>query len=213
MALEPAREVRTLERLAAALYRYVDSLFAGDPLLRRYVERRVGAAYELVTRRSRLRLVRPVGYRAYRVVFASSELLERPWPRRRIAIRALDGRTVVVEAGVEALASDRSLHFVEVSPWMLRCSCPDAVFASAAADAVAAREGAAPAPVFHRYSICKHVLASLALLASEGALSLEDPNLRRSLVMGLVAAYARLRRRLPGWARHLVRESAGVAVN
>ncbi len=190
--LEADRRLRVLDRLAETLYTMVDEYFDSDSRLRYYVAKRVSGAREILASPKRLRRVRRVGPKTVRAMFASS-LAEDARPERRLLLKTLDGGVVEVSVGTPV---EQLLHFTEVSPSMLRCSCQDSLFTASAADAEAARAGLR-VPVFHRYSLCKHVLALLAHAIAEGVLHLEDPVLRRSLRLGLLAAYVRLYRGTP----------------
>jgi hypothetical protein len=202
--LRPTAEARAVEELASLLYGMVERLFGNDPALRRYVERRVAGARELLVRRSRLKILRRTGPRTYRAVFESSTGGLRSL--QSYVAKKIDGGNVLVEARKPV---DVALYFTEVSPWMLRCTCPDSLYASSIADNVTFREHVVPHPIFSRYCLCKHVITLLAILASRSLLDFGDVELKRSLLLGLLAAYIRVRRRLPEWAYNVLRELHG----
>jgi len=115
----------------------------------------------------------------FKLAVATSSLLEEGW-ERVVRLRTLDGGVVELRLGTPL---DRALYFVEVSKWRLKCTCPDAVFLSSRADRVLSgvEEVSRYVTYLYRYTICKHVLAALAIGVAEGVLSLSDPILRRSL--------------------------------
>ncbi len=191
--LEPAKEIQVLDRLAAILYTLVDKYFNGDPALKNYIAKRIEGAREVLAKKWRIRLVRGLGPSSYRAVIASSKYVEAR-PPRKILVKTLTGGVVEVEEGTPV---EQLVHFTEVSPWMLRCTCPDAVYTASKADTIAMKLRLTRAPVFHRYSLCKHTLALLAKLAAEGRLSLENPWLRKTLVKALLAAYIKLHNTAP----------------
>ncbi len=183
------KALQELDRLKRELLEVVERDFRGYPRLRSYVIDRIRRARDILMHLdTRLRSIEDHGVEGYRVVFLSSEFLEHGAERKAL-VRKLTGGIAVVEHGTPL---EKSIHIVEISKWRLKCSCPDAIFASARADSVVMKLSQRVEPLFYKYVLCKHTLAALALLSAIEALNLGDRVLRETLWLALLTALLRV---------------------
>ncbi len=183
------KALQELDKVKQELFESIDRDFCGYPRLKSYVIDRVRRARDILTRLdTRLRSIENHGVEGYRVVFLSSEFLERG-AERGLLVRKLTGGMAVIKYGTPL---ERSIHIVEISRWRLKCSCPDAIFTSARADSAIMKMGRRVEPLFYRYVLCKHTLAALALLSAIKAINLGDRILRETLWLALLATFLRV---------------------
>ncbi len=174
-----------LDRLAEYLYELIDRFFPREaPRLREYVRRRVEGAREvLVHAGERMLSFRRLAPNAFIVTLVSSRAAGRPL---RIAPRYYRTLTGGVER-VEREPIDELVYHVEIGPYALKCTCPDAVFTAAKADRLLMEAGFPPQA--YKYVLCKHVLAGLAALWAAGLIDPTKPPLDEALLRALVTAY------------------------
>jgi len=185
------REIlKMLNNLKVKLLDIIDRDFKGSPKLRSYVLERIKNAKSIIQDLDlRLRDISSHGIEGYRIVFVSSEYLEKGG-EKTIVVRKLTGGIAVIRVGAPV---EKSIHIVEISKWRLKCTCPDAVFLSAKADKVLTNilkhniE-----PLMYKYVLCKHTLAGLSILLTLGALKIEDPILTETIWLSLLSAYLRI---------------------
>ena len=116
--------------------------------------------------------VRPIGREAYRIVTLSSS--RGYWK--------VGGLALAVRKG-----DYEAIHYAMVSKRGFRCSCVYSIRMSARADAVL--ESLGLPMVGSKYSLCKHVLASIAVLSARGELDLRCREFKEALVKGLAVLY------------------------
>ncbi|MEB2835902.1 MAG: hypothetical protein GSR80_001426 [Desulfurococcales archaeon] len=169
-------EYRALRRIERLLARLVVDEYDADPGLLDYVRRRVAGAEEIL-RRGLVVSVRRLGEQSWIASFISLRAGKELGPRR-ILLRSLEGRIVEVEEG---LSLDDMIHYAEVSPQVIKCTCMDSIVTASAASRLGTRT---------RSTLCKHVIALLAIITSGAG---EDIGVyRKPLREALEAAYARL---------------------
>ncbi len=174
-----------LDRLAEYLYGLIDRFFPRSRArLRDYVARRVEGAREILLRLDeRVLGARRIADGAYILLMASSRLEGRPARLGPVRVKTLEGR---VEERPPRLPPE-ALYHVEIGPYALKCTCPDAVYAAARADETLARLGFPPQA--YKYNLCKHILAGLALLWARGEVDPTKPPYDEALLRALVTAY------------------------
>jgi len=172
-------ELRALRRLERLLLELAGEAGAGHGL-GEFVRRRVAGAEEILRRPQLVLDVWSVGRGAWMASILSTRYTGRPMPRRAV-LKSLEGRAVEVEdrEGLEDM-----IHFVEVSPKAMKCTCQDSIITASTASRVL---GETP-----RHVLCKHVIAVLAILSSWGLIDPEAPEYREALMKALEAAKARL---------------------
>lgn len=176
--LKESAELRALRRLEKLLLEMAGEL--GGRGLGDYVRRRVAEAEGILRRPQLILDVRSVGRGAWMASILSTRHAGKPLPRRAV-LRSLDGRAVEVE---EREGLEDMVHFVEVSPRTLKCTCQDSIITASVASRIL---GGPPGHV-----LCKHVIVLLALLSSWGMVDIESPQYKEALRSALEASKARV---------------------
>jgi hypothetical protein len=178
LELREPGELKALRRLEKLLLEMAGRL--GGRGLEEFVRRRIAGAEEILRRPQLILDVWSVGRGAWMASILSTRYAGKPVPRR-VVFRSLEGKAVEVE---EREGLEDMVHFVEVSPRALKCTCQDSIITASAASKIL---GEPP-----RHVLCKHVIAVLALLASWGLVDPESPEYREALESALEAAKARI---------------------
>jgi hypothetical protein len=178
LELREPGELRALRRLGKLLLEMAVRL--GGQGLEEFVRRRVIGAEEILRKPQLILDIWSIGREAWMASILSTRYAGKPMPRRTV-LRSLEGKAVEIE---EREALEDMIHFVEVSPRALKCTCQDSIITASTASRVL---GEPP-----RHVICKHVIAVLALLSSWGLVDVESAEYREALRSALETAKARL---------------------
>lgn len=179
-----AAALRKLDELASYLYSLAERFFPRDARrLREYIARRVEGAREILLHpEERIAGVRRLAENAYMLTIVSSRYAGRGVRLEPVAQKTLEGRVKLLPPRLE-----EAVYYVEIGPYALKCTCPDAVYASARADQRLASLGFPPQA--YKYSLCKHILAGLALLWAENLIDPTRPPFDEALLRALVTVY------------------------
>ncbi|AEM37879.1 hypothetical protein Pyrfu_0007 [Pyrolobus fumarii 1A] len=176
--------VAKLDKLAEYLYKLSERFFGDDaPRVKEYISKRVSGARDVIIHASeRIVSVRRVGDNAHVILMVSAKYAGKGVRLQPVAVRTLDGRV-----RLQPPEAVETIYHVEIGPYALKCTCPDAIFTGASADRVLARLGFPPQA--YKYTLCKHVLAGIALLWAMGLVDPTKPPMDEALLRGLVTAY------------------------
>ncbi len=173
-----------LERLKTFLERLVDRFFEEREAARikEYLRKRLDGAREILLHAdARVASVRRLAENAYTLTMISSRAAGKPLLLAPRYTKTLEGGVRLVPPRAE------EVYTVEVGPYALKCTCPDSIYTAARADQVLARLGFPPQA--YKYTLCKHVLAGLALLWAMNLIDPTKPPLDEALLRALVTVY------------------------
>jgi len=170
--------VRALTRIRRVMLRVVDRLFPSARL--RYEACQIVKRAREVANTNRIVRIRSVNSNAYRAIVLST----RREPITRVFIPSIRSGYIALERG-----DYESIHFIDISPNMMRCTCLYSVYLSARADNTLQKLGVSMNPIAYRYTLCKHVVAVLATLLTYRAIDLREPWVRRGLIRGIAVLY------------------------
>ncbi|MCD6324594.1 MAG: hypothetical protein J7L55_05770 [Desulfurococcales archaeon] len=166
----------------------------GSADLKDFVRVRVSGALEVIVRSDEKVgsiIIRGAGGTA---IIASSRFL-RGGAHRLVKVETPDGYEVKIPVGVP---SGEGFHVTQVGAYGMKCTCQDSVMTASKADREfidALKElglteylSSLVFPLFSRFVICKHTLALMSYLIASGVLTLEDPEVRRTLKLALIGA-------------------------
>ena len=124
------------------------------------------------------------------LVIATGESVKKP--PKQFYVKALDNRVKQVITG----ASDNPTYIVRVGRYRMKCGCKYSELVSSRAWRNLLRyarekriRGLPGENMFSRYNLCKHTLATLAIGLANKVYSLNDPELVKTLQLGLFAFY------------------------
>ncbi len=173
-----------LERLKTFMDKLVERFFEEREAtrIRDHLRKRFeGARDILLHAEARMASIRRLAENAYTLTMVSSRAAG-----RRVILTPVYTRTL--EGGVK-LQPPRAeeIYTVEIGPYALKCNCPDSIYTAARADQVLIRLGF-PAQAY-KYTLCKHVIAGLALLWSMGLVDPTKPPLDEAILRALITVY------------------------
>lgn len=161
-----------------------------------FLKVRFQGASEIIRRSSARVLSTIVKGSGVTIIFASSRVLEEG-PERIVKVRSLDGRVVELPLGVSA---EEAYHITQVGCYGLKCTCTDALMTASKADRLFleglrrydVKRVDVPTPIFTKYVICKHTLATAAYALTLGVIPYDSKVFREVLKLGVLAAALRV---------------------
>jgi len=130
------------------------------------------------------------------VIFTSSKMLKEG-PERIVRVRGFDGEVIELVKGV---AAEEAFHITQVGCYGLKCTCTDALITASKADKLfveglrmyGVRRLDVPTPIFTKYVICKHTLATAAYATSLGIIPKDSKVFKEVLKLGVLATALRV---------------------